>query len=67
MRLFFRSKIFNGLQFFSRFLCKDTIEMRVKQLQAKKLKLCDEVITGSSSTKNGNKIDTDDIKELLDM
>lgn len=45
--------------------CEKTIEVRVNQLQDKKLKFSNEILTGSAQ--NSIKINSNDIKMLLDM
>ncbi|XP_033220941.1 uncharacterized protein LOC117175343 [Belonocnema kinseyi] len=48
-----------------KFLCKDTIEERVKDLQDRKLKLADDILNGISLT--STKLTLEDLKQLFQM
>ncbi|XP_051163895.1 transcription termination factor 2 isoform X2 [Leptopilina boulardi] len=48
-----------------KFLCKDTIEQRVKELQDKKLNLAEDIFTGHRRT--SNKLSLDDLKNIFEM
>ena len=47
-----------------RFLCEDTVEARILDLQKKKLDLADGVLTGA---KRSNKLTFDDLKTLFEL
>ena len=49
-----------------KFLCEDTIERRILDLQEKKLALADGVLTGAKRV-NSNKLSLDDLKTLFSM
>ena len=49
---------------FFRFLCEDTVETRILELQKKKLELADGVLTGA---KQANKLTFDDLKSLFGL
>ena len=50
--------------FRSSFLCEDTVETRILELQQKKLELADGVLTGA---KQANKLTFDDLKSLFGL
>ena len=50
--------------FCSSFLCEDTVETRILELQQKKLELADGVLTGA---KQANKLTFDDLKSLFNL
>ena len=47
-----------------KFLCVDTVEARIQELQRKKLDLADGVLTGA---KRANKLTFDDLKMLFNL
>merc|ERR1712173_194071 len=49
-----------------RFLCEDTVESRILQLQTKKLDLANNVLTGAKRT-GGNRLTFDDLKMLFGL
>jgi len=49
-----------------RFLCDDTVEKRIQELQRKKLELADGVLTGAKRS-GANKLSFDDLKMLFNM
>ncbi len=50
----------------SRFLCKETVETRIQDLQKKKLDLADGILTGAKRA-NTNKLTMDDLKTLFNI
>lgn len=48
-----------------KFLCNETIEQRVKELQDKKLNLAEDIFTGHRRT--SNKLSLDDLKSIFEM
>ena len=48
-----------------RFICKDTVEEKILQLQKKKLSLADNVLSGAGSS--ANKLTLADLKMLFDL
>lgn len=47
-----------------KFVCQDTVELRIQQLQQKKLDLADGVLTGA---KRASKLTMDDLKMLFGL
>ena len=47
-----------------KFICEDTVEMRIQQLQQKKLDLAEGVMTGA---RRASKLNMDDLKMLFGM
>ncbi len=52
--------------FVHKFLCEDTVERRILDLQRKKLDLAEGVLTGARMT-NGNKLTFEDLKSLFEI
>lgn len=50
-----------------RFVCCDTIEERIHDLQVKKLNLARAILTGERSSNSGSKLTLDDMKTLFGM
>ena len=61
LQLFLKSALSS---FCSSFLCEDTVETRILELQQKKLELADGVLTGA---KQANKLTFDDLKSLFGL
>lgn len=49
-----------------RFLCEETVEARIQDLQRKKLELADGVLTGAKRS-GANKLTLDDLKVLFNV
>lgn len=49
-----------------RFLCDETIEQRIKQLQEKKLNMASDMLNGVKYT-GGSKLTIDDMRALFEM
>ena len=49
-----------------KFLCEDTVESRIQELQLKKMDLANDVLTGAKRS-NANKLTLDDLKMLFGL
>jgi len=61
-----KEKKYLTLKTICRFLCDDTVEKRIQDLQKKKLDLAEGVLTGAKRS-GANKLTFDDLKMLFNM
>lgn len=61
---FSKTSFYNINILFSRFICKDTIEERIKHLQEKKMEIAQNVLSGDKNS-TVSKLTLDDLKSLF--